>query len=305
MFNNIQTPEIAEAKSSFDKCVRTIKLVGRLLFGQGIAAHVYDYSYFPSPRNWDKMPCGNVYEKIISRNKNDYFDYVQNCSQFMDKFKTIPVNKPSDAIAPFWNNGFFPPFDAAMLYGLIALKKPAVYMEVGSGNSTKFVRRAISDYDIDTRVISVDPYPRAEIDVLCNEVLRVRAETLPVEKFAALNSGDILFIDNSHRSFQNSDVTFFFTEILPNLKSGVIYGMHDIFLPNDYPSSWTMRFYNEQYLLMTYLLGGAGGDKILFPVAYMSYRDDVEKALLGENGGEEAPWGKQPLQGGAFWMVKA
>ena len=135
----------------------------------------------------------------------------------------------------------------------------------------------------------MDPYPRAEIDALYDEVLRVRAETLPVERFAARNSGDVLFIDNSHRSFQSSDVTFFFTEILPNLKSGVIYGMHGIFLPHDYPESWAMRFYNEQYLLMAYLLGGAGGDEILFPAAYMSGKEEVKAALLSKD--ESHTWG--------------
>jgi hypothetical protein len=175
-------------------------------------------------------------------------------------------------------------------------------MEVGSGNSTKFVRQAIKDHYLQTRIISVDPSPRVEIDTICDETLRVCAETLPVEKFSALNSGDILFIDNSHRSFQNSDTTYFFTAILPNLKPGVVYGIHDIFLPHDYPKSWAMRFYNEQYLLMAYLLGGAAGDEILFPVAYMSYKSEVEKALLGD---APPPWGKQSLQGGAFWMIKA
>jgi hypothetical protein len=36
----------------------------------------------------------------------------------------------------------------------------------------------------------------------------------------------------------------------------------------------------------------------------MSYRDEVEKIMLGEQGAQ-TPWGGGPLQGGAFWMVKA
>lgn len=300
----IQADWLQNAKTRFDKCYCLAKLLGKMLLKKGMSAHVYEYTYSPKRRSWDTLPCGNVYENIISRNKDVYFKYVKDCSQFIDNFKAIPFTTSKNASEPFWSNSFFPPLDAISLYGLIAQKKPAVYMEVGSGNSTKFARRAISDHGLDTKIISVDPYPRAEIDSLCDEVLRVCAETLPVERFAALNSGDVLFIDNSHRSFQNSDVTFFFTEILPNLRPGVIYGMHDIFLPNDYPESWAMRFYNEQYLLMSYLLGGAGGDEILFPVAYMSGREEVKAALQAEDEGN-LPWGKDRLYGGAFWMVKA
>ncbi len=40
-----------------------------------------------------------------------------------------------------------------------------------------------------------------------------------------------------------------------------MYGIHDIFLPNDYPTEWNNRFYSEQYLLMMYLLGGGGMTK--------------------------------------------
>ena len=42
--------------------------------------------------------------------------------------------------------------------------------------------------------------------------------------------------------------------------------MHDIILPCDYPEHWRDRFYNEQYLLLAYLLGGADGDEIVLPV---------------------------------------
>ena len=37
-------------------------------------------------------------------------------------------------------------------------------LEIGSGNSTKFARRAIRDHRLCTRITSIDPHPRAEID---------------------------------------------------------------------------------------------------------------------------------------------
>jgi hypothetical protein len=48
--------------------------------------------------------------------------------------------------------------------------------------------------------------------------------------------------------------------------------MHDIFLPWDYPEKWRQRFYNEQYLLLTYLLGGADGDEIVLPVLWATHQ---------------------------------
>ena len=63
-----------------------------------------------------------------------------------------------------------------------------------------------------------------------------------------------MFVDNSHRSFMKLDVTVFFTEILPRLQPGVLVGIHDIFLPDDYPAHWDVRYYSEQYLLWRVLL---------------------------------------------------
>ena len=43
------------------------------------------------------------------------------------------------------------------------------------------------------------------------------------------------------------------------------------FLPRDYSAGWFSRFYNEQYLLMAYLLGGAGGDEIIMPAHFVQH----------------------------------
>ena len=45
-------------------------------------------------------------------------------------------------------------------------------VEVGSGYSTKFARRAIDDHSLRSRITSIDPAPRAEIDGLCDSVIR-------------------------------------------------------------------------------------------------------------------------------------
>lgn len=210
---------------------------------------------------------------------------------------------PRDAtgtLAPFWNNPWFPPFDGATLYGLIAELRPRRFVEVGSGISTRFARQAVVDFGLTTRITSIDPHPHNPIDGLCDETIVRRMEDMPPEFWAGLAQGDMVFIDNSHRSFPGSDVTVFFTEVMPGLPPGVVYGIHDIFLPHDYPSAWNDRFYNEQYLLMTYLLGGGGGDQILLPVYWSGCQPELHGLL--------APLWSQPglfdgiaTHGGAFW----
>ena len=63
----------------------------------------------------------------------------------------------------------------------------------------------------------------------------------------------------------NTDATVFFLDVLPRLPEGVLVGIDDVFLPWDYPPTWTERVYGEQYLLAALLLGGAAGWTVRFP----------------------------------------
>jgi hypothetical protein len=53
------------------------------------------------------------------------------------------------------------------LYSFIVDRRPERYVEVGSGHSTRFARRAINDAQTGTRITSIDPAPRAEVEPLC------------------------------------------------------------------------------------------------------------------------------------------
>ena len=97
-----------------------------------------------------------------------------------------------------------------------------------------FARHAIRTGNLKTTIMSIDPKPRAEIDSLCDRVMRLPLELCDLNLFRELEPGDILFFDGSHRIFANSDVTVFFIEVLPRLKPGVLVHVHDIFLPADY-----------------------------------------------------------------------
>ncbi|PZU99916.1 MAG: hypothetical protein DCE90_01090 [Pseudanabaena sp.] len=154
-----------------------------------------------------------------------------------------------------YKNDFYTSPDADVLYAIVSSYKPNIFMEVGSGNSTKITRQAIKDYQLSTQIWSIDPQPRAEIDVLCDKVLRLPVERLEFNSFLELSSGDILFIDSSHKVMTGNDVTFLFLNVLPSLPSGIILHIHDIFLPFEYPKHFIdeKRNWNEQYLVQAIL----------------------------------------------------
>lgn len=262
-----------------------------------------DYPYQPRRRPWSASRS-KVFD-IISAGEQRYSSLLERISAFNPHFERISVHgNDKGNLSPKWLNGWFPGVDAISLYGLLALKNPRSYVEVGSGNSTMFARQAIKDHGLRTSIISIDPYPRSDIDSICDQVIRHPCEEVPADFFDSLSSDDILFVDNSHRSFPNSDVTVFFSEILPYLPSKMIYGLHDIFLPWDYPDEWKDRYYNEQYLLAAYLTGGADGDEVVLPNTYLSYFAPHLLKPLDETLNNPNLVGIEKT-GGAFWMQRA
>lgn len=179
-----------------------------------------------------------------------------------------------------WDNIYLPAFDGFTVMWA-ARRAGATFMEVGSGNSTIFARAALLTGGNGAKIVSIDPNPRAEIDHLCDEVIRAGLETVDLRLFDRLEAGDTLFIDNSHQSFMNSDVTVFMLDVLPRLKPGVLVGVHDIFLPWDYPASWAERAYNEQYLLASWLL--AAGDTFELQLAnHWIFRKGLHQEALAD-----------------------
>lgn len=233
-----------------------------------------DYRY-----GYDKPPHIQLYN-IINEKRNGFKELLLRFLQYKEDLLQIKVNKnciiDEFRKEPFWDNIYMSGLlDTISLYSFIRINKPDKYMEIGSGNSTKFAYKAIRDGCLQTKIISIDPYPRDEIDEICNEVYRQPVEELDIEVFNQLESGDILFVDNSHRCFTNSDVTVFFLEILPKLKKGVIVGIHDIYLPYDYPDVWRDRFYSEQYLLACYILSGCTMFDIMLSNSFVTEDDEL------------------------------
>jgi hypothetical protein len=292
-----ETPEVAPAEPRIDPVspeaqgLLEARAEGRLF--------VSDYPYEMRQRPYAKSIGGRkiLGQLVASHPRIDF--WLDEIQRYLPDLKRIPKIPEGDE--PGWINGMFPTLDGMVLYAMVRTLKPATYLEVGSGNSTKFARRAIRDGGLDTQIISIDPHPRAEIDRICDKVIRRPFEKTPDRLYGdLLKANDIVFIDNSHRSLPNSDVTVFFTETLPALPAGVMYGLHDVFLPKDYPEAWMDRFYNEQYLLAAYLLGGGGGDQIEFPGIYASDAKQFRPTLLPIY--RRAAFKGAAKHAGAFWL---
>jgi hypothetical protein len=237
------------------------------LVNRGRQAVYLDYPVHPEPRYGWGRPSHAALHELIAARRSCYRELVQRIEAVGAGLKEIPVT-PRDE-GPHWANGQFSGLDAATLYCLPALFQPARYVEVGSGNSTRFVRRAIRDSCLDTKITSIDPTPRAEVDDICDEVIREPLENVPLDLFERLRENDVVLFDGSHRCFQNSDVTVAFLDILPRLAPGVLVFIHDIYLPDDYPDVVTRRHYSEQYLLAVLLEADAGRRyEILLPANF-------------------------------------
>lgn len=279
-----------------------LRSVYRFISPRFQTAHL-DYKVHLRPRHGHGRPAHPQLLAIVEQNRANYAALITDFLAHTNRLGQIRSAKiETNPDLPAWNNGFLPGLDMVALYGMMAKFKPKRYFEVGSGNSTKVARLAVNDLGLETRITSIDPYPRANIDHLAHVVIRKPFENVTDLAFITqnLDEGDFLFIDNSHRSFANSDVTVFFLEVLPLLKKGVVVHVHDIYIPFDYPQFMADRYYNEQYLLAAFVLANPEKYNTLFPAYFVSEDAQLSKAL--------APVWQQPnlagveRHGGSYWL---
>jgi hypothetical protein len=237
----------------------------------------------------------------VNSHRQSYAAFIQETLVHVDAIHRIKkTGEEQDSNQPAWNNGFLPGLDIVAIYGMLAKYKPNKYVEVGSGNSTKVAAKAKRELGLSTQIVSIDPMPRAEIDNLADVVIRQPFENIDYKDLINLESGDILFIDNSHRILPNSDAMVFFMEILPRLKKGVIVHIHDIYIPYDYPQFMCDRFYTEQYGLAFYLLANPAKYQTIFPNYFVSEDKGLSSML-------EPFWAHKHLEGverhgGSYWL---
>ena len=259
-----------------------------------------EYEFEPKPRNGGV--ANPMLRNLISRGAPRYIDHLQYLVSIRDDFYDIREHPdPENPAAPNWDNGFLPGLDIVTLHAMLRRYNPKRMFEIGSGNSTKVARRAINMHGLQTTITSVDPCPRAEIDALCDRVVRTGIENTDLEEVLSLESGDLLFFDGSHHAFMNSDVTVFFLEIVPKLPPGVFVHIHDICLPYDYPEHWWNRFYSEQYLLACALLYAPERFQIEVPNMYLSWEPEFHR-LVNEFWADPQLQNPGHKHGASFWF---
>lgn len=255
-----------------------------------------DYAIQPSALYNKQQPHGALY-KLIAANNNSYAQLLNTALQYQQQFVSIPINEGTDHTVAAWKNGFFPGLDMVILYTLLTTLQPKRYVEIGSGTSTKLAAKAKAEQQLSFSITCIDPFPRKEITAVADEWLNVSLQQAPLSLFENLEPNDVLFFDGSHLLHANSDVQWFFLEVLPRLKKGVVVQVHDIYLPYDYPQNMCDRFYAEQYMLATMLLSNPARYEILAPNFYLS--EDAELKQILEPLWKELPGVEK--HGGSFW----
>jgi hypothetical protein len=279
-----------------------LKSLAKFLSSNYQSVHL-DYKVTVKPRFVNGNRTFDLLYSIIDKQRAAYKDTLTSFLTYTETFHIIKqLAKETNDDAPSWNNGFLPGLDIIGIYGIVAKYKPHAYIEIGSGNSTKVVRKVINELQLPTKVTSIDPYPRANIDHLAHTVIRKPFENLAENQsiIESLNENDILFIDNSHRVFPNSDAMISLLELLPFLNKGVIVHIHDIYLPYDYPQFMCDRFYNEQYLLAALIIGNPQRYKTILPNFFISEEPELNQILT-------PIWNHPNLanveqHGGSFWL---
>jgi hypothetical protein len=178
------------------------------------------------------------------------------------------VNLPSyeDALALGFGPGYTR-LDALVLYAMLRARKPARYVEVGSGLSTYYASLAGKKNAREgqpMQITCVEPYPFEALKTIPGiTVLQHEVQDVGLDLFTGLGEDDVLFIDSSHIVRLDGDVPFLFLEVLPSLSKGPLVHIHDIPFPYHcpYPADywvyervWPM-WWNESMLLHALLCG--------------------------------------------------
>jgi hypothetical protein len=274
-----------------------VRLAERLIPERAILLETSPPDLTQARFGWGRPPNATL-QAMILRHKNRYCEVLDRVGAYGPDLCGIPRQATSPT-EPYWDQHWWTGVDAATLYAFIRDRSPKRYHEIGSGNSTLFAARALRDGGLSTQILSVDPHPRTEIDALCARVIRHKLQEANILEVANLESGDILLIDASHYALMSSDATVLFLDLLPILPSGVLVGIHDIFLPDDYPWWLRDRWYSEQYLLAAWLIGAGDRAKIKFAAHFATTYPEL-RALV------DATWSKAGLTtlayGSAFWI---
>jgi hypothetical protein len=198
---------------------------------------------------------------------------------------------------------------AFSLYAMMRHFRPKRIIEVGSGFSSAIMLDTSERFcNGEVGFSFIEPFNDRLLSLLREEdlkrcrIVKDIVQNVDLPTFKRLERNDILFVDSSHVSKIGSDVNFIFNYVLPEVQSGVIVHVHDIYWPFEYPKSWivdSLWAWNEAYLLRAFLQYNEQFEILQFNdfLAY-KFRDLLEErtprvfAKLGSSFGS------------SFWMRK-
>lgn len=272
----------------------------------------------------NKFRLGHFYSPIVSKTELDAYEEIlwpqhlptaiegiplrteeqkNLLADFTEYYAELPfTEEKSDKNRYCYQNGTYSYTDGIMLYCMIRHFKPKRIIEIGSGYSSAVMLDTREQFAPELDLTFIEPYPKLLYSLFKDEdknqctVFASGVQSVSLEEFRKLQAGDILFIDSSHVSKTGSDVNYELFEILPNLASGVIIHIHDMFYPFEYPKEWVYegRNWNEIYLLR----------------AFLSYNEDFEIILFSHymHTMHTSAFEKMPLtyknKGGNLWLRK-
>jgi hypothetical protein len=236
---------------------RRLRMGLQTLFGPGLGLRRQGF-FIPYRYADGVAPVQPVYAALAERfaaAEPVFLDLLRGAEDYAEALLAIAKQR-GVMPAPKFEQDWFPTLDAVAAYVLVRQYGPKRIVEVGSGHSTRFLARAVQDAGLPTEITAIDPQPRAALTGLGVRFHNAIMQTADPAIFAALEPGDVLFIDSSHILMPGTDVDWLFNRVLPALPPGVLLHIHDIFLPDDYPPSWAWRGYNEQQAIGPLLAGG-------------------------------------------------
>jgi hypothetical protein len=189
-------------------------------------------------------------------------------NEFLQRLQKMAPRFPFSALPIksnryYWENSSFGYSDALVLYCMLSRFHPEKVVEVGSGYSSALILDWTDRNNLNTLLTFIDPdMSRLHGLILPQDIYRMAlyqkiVQQVPRTVFTELGEGDILFIDSSHVLKPGSDVGYLLTEILPELKKGVVVHFHDIHYPFNYPKDWVLQKrlnWNEVYAVHNFLL---------------------------------------------------
>lgn len=217
-----------------------------------LRVHITPVHYYsPIPNVSDLNP--EIFTKV-----NDCIGLEFSVVEQLSNMKHILSEYLSEYLPPV--NGGLSQIDAFVLYAMIRNKRPKIFIEIGSGESTKISLTALrknEDEGVVCHFTAIEPFPKKFLKEIRNNNFKLIESNVQDIDIEFLSQADILFIDSSHVAKIGSDVNYEILNIVPRLKVGSLVHWHDIMIPIDYSKVWIESgnmFWNESYMVHAFML---------------------------------------------------